>query len=201
MEAAFWNERYASARYAYGEAPNAFLAEVCAHLPPGGRVLCLAEGEGRNAVFLAGRGHRVTAIDQSEAGLVKARQLAAKHGVEIETVHADLGGHAIEPESWSGVVAIFAHVPPALRRRIHREAVAGLKPGGVFVLEAYAPAQLAYGTGGPKVPELLMALPDLREELDGLEMLIAREVERDVIEGDFHTGRGAVVQVVGRKKP
>lgn len=198
MEVSFWNERYAAPDYAYGEAPNAFLGEACVHLPEG-PVLCLAEGEGRNAVFLAARGHRVTAIDQSEIGLAKARRLAAKQGVEVETVHADLGDFRIEPESWGGIVAIFAHLPPPLRRRVHREAVAGLKPGGVFVLEAYAPAQLAYGTGGPKVPELLMALPDLREELTGLEMLLAREVERDVIEGSFHTGRGAVVQIVGRK--
>ena len=198
MEVSFWNESYAAPDYAYGEAPNAFLGEACVHLPEG-PVLCLAEGEGRNAVFLAARGHRVTAIDQSEIGLAKARRLAAKQGVEVETVHADLGDFRIEPESWGGIVAIFAHLPPPLRRRVHREAVAGLKPGGVFVLEAYAPAQLAYGTGGPKVPELLMALPDLREELTGLEMLLAREVERDVIEGSFHTGRGAVVQIVGRK--
>lgn len=200
MEVSFWNERYASPDYAYGEAPNAFLEEVCVHLPEG-PVLCLAEGEGRNAVFLATRGHPVTAIDQSETGLAKARRLAAKQGVEIVTVAADLGDYTIEPESWAGIVAIFAHLPPPLRRRIHRESVAGLKPGGVFVLEAYAPAQLTCGTGGPKVPELLMALPDLQEELTGLEMLIARETERDVIEGIFHTGRGVVVQIAGRKKP
>jgi SAM-dependent methyltransferase len=198
MDAGFWNERYAAGHYVYGEAPNAFLAEACAQIPAG-PVLCLAEGEGRNAVHLAHRGHRVTAVDLSPVGLDKAARLATKCGVEIATVHADLADYAIEPGAWAGIVAIFAHVPPSLRQRLHREAVAGLRPGGIFILEAYAPAQLGYDTGGPKVPELLMSLEDLRSELEGLELLVAREIEREVTEGVFHTGRGAVVQLVGRK--
>jgi len=91
------------------------------------------------------------------------------------------------------------NLPPALRRRVHRDVVAGLQPGGVFILEAYTPAQLALGTGGPKSPELLMTLADLREELSGLQFLIARELERDVIEGTGHAGRGAVVQILAKR--
>jgi hypothetical protein len=86
-----------------------------------------------------------------------------------------------------------------LRRRIHRAAAAGLQPGGAIILEAYTPAQLAFATGGPKSVELLMTLAGLREELSGLEFLIARELERDVVEGDGHTGRGAVVQILARR--
>lgn len=198
MDASFWNERYAAEHHVYGEEPNDFLREVASSIPEG-PVLCLAEGEGRNAVFLATLGHDVTAVDQSDVGLAKARRLAARRGARIETVHADLSDYAIQPEAWAGIVAIFAHVPPPLRRRIHREAVAGLKPGGVFILEAYAPAQLARGTGGPKAPELLMALADLKDELRGLDLLVAREVERDVSEGGFHTGVGEVVDVLGQK--
>ena len=198
MDAAFWNNRFAAPQYIYGEIPNAFVAEMASKIPAG-PVLCLAEGEGRNAVHLATFGHTVTAVDQSEAGLAKARRLAAARGVEIETVLADLGNFTIEPGVWSGIVATFAHLPPAIRRIVHAQAVRGLRPGGVFVLEAYTPAQLAFDTGGPKSPELLMTLANLRKEFAGLEFVIGREIERDVIEGDGHTGRGAVVQVLARR--
>ena len=198
MDAAFWNNRYAVAGHVYGEAPNAFVAEVASQISAG-PVLCLAEGEGRNAVHLATLGHRVTAVDQSEIGLAKARRLGGTRGVEIETVLADLANYAIAAGAWAGIVATFAHLPPALRRRVHRDVVAGLQPGGGFILEAYTPAQLALGTGGPKSPELLMTLADLREELSGLQFLIARELERDVIEGTGHAGRGAVVQILAKR--
>jgi SAM-dependent methyltransferase len=198
MDAAFWNNRFAAPQYIYGETPNVFVAEMASQIPVG-PVLCLAEGEGRNAVHLAILGHRVTAVDQSEAGLAKARQLATARGVEIETVLADLGNFTIEPGVWAGIIATFAHLPPAIRRQVHAQAVRGLRPGGVFVLEAYTPEQLAFDTGGPKSPDLLMTLAGLRDELAGLELLVGREVERVVIEGDGHTGRGAVVQILARR--
>ena len=196
MDAAFWNNRYATTQYIFGEEPNAFLAEMASYIPAG-PVLCLAEGEGRNAVHLATLGHRVTGVDQSDAGLAKARRLAGMRGVQIETVVSDLGNFEVEPGVWAGIVAIFAHLPPTIRRTIHAQAVRGLRPGGVFILEADTPAQLAFSTGGPKAPELLMNLVSLREELAGLKFLAAREIERDVIEGDAHTGRAAVVQILG----
>ena len=198
MDAAFWNDRYSAAHYVYGESPNRFLTEAAPQIPPGA-VLCLAEGEGRNAVYLASLGHPVTAVDQSEAGLAKARRLAAARGVAIETIVANLENFSIAPNTWAGIVAIFAHLPPPLRRRLHREIVSGLRPGGVFILEAYTPAQLILGTGGPKLPELLMTLAALRDELSDLDFLVARELERDVIEGLGHTGRGAVVQILARR--
>jgi SAM-dependent methyltransferase len=198
MDAAFWNNRYAAPGYVYGETPNVFLAEMALKIPAG-PVLCLAEGEGRNAVHLATLGHRVTAVDQSEAGLAKARRLAASRGVQIETVVADLENFTIEPVFWAGIVATFAHLPPAIRRKVHSQAGVGLRRGGVFILEAYTPAQLAFDTGGPKSLELLMTLASLREELSGLEFPVGREIEREVIEGDGHTGRGAVVQILARR--
>ena len=198
MDVAFWNERFSAAHYVYGETPNAFVAESAPQIPAG-PVLCLAEGEGRNAVHLAALGHRVTAVDQSEVGLAKARRLAKARGVKIETVAAGLENYSIARGAWAGIVATFAHFPPALRRQVHRAVAAGLQPGGVFILEAYTPAQLAFDTGGPKSPELLMTLAALREELAGLEFLVAREIERDVIEGGGHTGRGAVVQILARR--
>lgn len=193
-----WDRRYSAPGYFYGTEPNTFLADVAPAIPPG-PVLCLAEGEGRNAVHLATLGHAVTAVDQSAVGLAKAARLATTRGVQLRTVVADLADFAIAPEAWSAVVAIFAHLPPALRRRVLGAVSAGLAPGGFVVLEAYTPAQLAFGTGGPKDPALLVTLRDLRAELAGLEFLIGREIEREIVEGAGHTGRGAVVQVLARR--
>jgi SAM-dependent methyltransferase len=198
LDSAFWNERYAGTDYFYGTAPNDFLVSVVAEVPAG-PVLCLAEGEGRNAVFLAGRGHPVTAVDQAEAGLAKARALAQQRGVPLTAVAADLAEFAISPQAWAGIVAIFMHLPPALRRTVLAQAAAGLRPDGVFVMEAYRPAQLGYGTGGPRDVTLLPTLAELRTELRGLELIIGREIERDVREGGGHTGMSAVVQILARR--
>ncbi|ACB74726.1 class I SAM-dependent methyltransferase [Opitutus terrae] len=199
MDPSFWNARYSAADYVYGTAPNGFLVDCAAHIPSG-PVLCLGEGEGRNAVFLAGRGHAVTAVDQSEVGLAKARRLAAERGVSLATVVTDISDYAIAPGAWAAVVSIFFHLPPALRRRVHQQAAAGLQSGGVIILEAYTPAQIRFRTGGPvDSPELLMALSDLQEDFAGLELRIGRELEREVREGANHRGHGAVVQVLARK--
>lgn len=198
MESDHWNDRYRVEEYVYGTEPNGFVAESADRIPAG-PVLCLAEGEGRNAVFLAGLGHAVTAVDRSTAGVEKARQLARARGVRIEVVAADLAEFDLGKARWSGIMATFAHLPPELRRTVHRRVVEALAPGGILVLEAYAPGQVAYRTGGPKDPALLMSLEVLREEFEGLDLAVARETERDVIEGIGHTGRGAVVQVLGRK--
>lgn len=194
----FWDERFSAADYIYGTAPNTFVAAMAAQIPAG-PVLCLAEGEGRNAVHLAQLGHAVTAVDQSAIGLGKAARLAKERGVTLTTVVTDLADYTITPGTWAGVVVTFGHVPPQLRRTMHAQIVAGLRPGGVYILEAYTPAQLAFGTGGPKDVELLMTLAALREELAGLDFEHAVECERDVIEGTYHTGRGAVVQILARK--
>ncbi len=194
-----WDKRYAGDDYVYGTAPNVFLASVAERLPRG-PVLCLGEGEGRNSVFLATRGFEVTALDSSAVGLEKAQRLARAHEVEITTVHADLADFAIKPGRWATIVSIFCHVPAGLRAAIHRDVVSALPIGGAFVLEAYRPAQLDYGTGGPPTAELMMDLATLLPELDGLAFAHALETEREVIEGSLHTGLGAVVQLVGYKR-
>jgi len=194
-----WNERYSQPGFAYGTDPNAFLVSIAGRIPRG-RILSLAEGEGRNAVFLASLGCAVTAVDASDVGLAKASRLAAERGVAIDTVVADLARFRIEPGSWDGIVSIFCHLPKELRAAVHRAAVEGLKRGGIFVLEAYTPRQLAFGSGGPQSAELMMTLDDLRPELAGLDFIHARELERDVVEGRFHTGRASVVQVLGMKE-
>jgi len=193
-----WDQRYNEPGYAYGTAPNDFLVSVAERIPVG-RVLCLGEGEGRNAVYLAKRGYEVVAVDQSPVGLDKARRLAESQGVRIETVEADLGDFEITPGRYAGIVSVFVHLPPPLRARLHRDAVRGLRPGGALVLEAFTPAQLALGTGGPAVAEMMMDLETLRTEVAGLRLEIARELERHMDEGRYHRGRAAVVQVLGFK--
>ncbi|HNA28686.1 MAG TPA: class I SAM-dependent methyltransferase [Thiobacillaceae bacterium] len=193
-----WNERYSAEEYVFGTEPNDFLVEAARNIPPG-RVLCLGEGEGRNAVHLAGLGHDVLAVDAAMVGLAKANKLARSRGVTLRTRFADLGRFPIEPGSWDLIVSIFCHMPSEVRAGLHQRVAAGLKPGGLFILEAYTPRQLEFGTGGPPVAELMMTLAALREELAGLQFLHAVELDRDVLEGSLHTGRGAVVQVVARK--
>lgn len=193
-----WDQRFSGPAYAYGTEPNDFVASMAYRIPDG-PVLCLAEGEGRNAVFFAGLGRRVTAVDLSAVGLEKARRLAESRGVEIAVQVADLADYEIGQGAWAGIVATWAHLPPPVRSSVHARVAAGLRPGGVYVLEAYTPAQVAHGTGGPKEPSLCMTLADLRRELAGLEFLVGRECEREVREGIFHTGRSAVVQICARR--
>lgn len=193
-----WDERYSQPGFVYGTEPNEFLASVAARIPIG-PVLSLGEGEGRNAAFLASLGHRVLAVDQSEVGLAKARRLAAERGLTIETRAADLANFSIEPESWSGVVSIFCHLPRHIRVPLYASVVRGLRPGGVLVLEAYTPRQLERDTGGPKDPDMLMTRAAIEEELAGLEFMHVIELDREVREGAYHTGMASVVQVVARR--
>ncbi|MDH3455358.1 MAG: class I SAM-dependent methyltransferase [Gemmatimonadota bacterium] len=193
-----WDRRYAKPGFAYGTAPNGFLTFAAHHLPKG-RVLSLGEGEGRNAVYMAELGCDVTAVDASTVGLGKARRLASERGVSITTVVSDLSTYRIEPEQWDGVVSIFCHLPPDLRRRVHRDVVTGLRPGGVLLVEMYTVNQLALGTGGPPVADLLVRLSDLLQEFNLLSVILAREIEREVLEGRCHSGRSAVAQLIAQK--
>ena len=193
-----WDERYSSEAYAYGVEPNTFLSEMYDKLPSG-RILCLGEGEGRNAVWLAEQGSSITAVDISEIGLKKAHNLAKSRGVTIATVNANLADYEIESGQWDAIVSIFCHLPPDLRKDVHRRCVEGLRPGGAFLLEAYTPLQLKYKTGGPPTVEMMMDVPSLTTELAGLEFIHLQERVREVNEGDFHKGTGAIVQVLGKK--
>jgi SAM-dependent methyltransferase len=198
LNAEFWDRRYREDDWAYGTEPNDFLKAEAGRIPMG-EVLCLAEGQGRNAVHLAGLGYRVEAVDQSEAGLARAGLLAAQRGVPLRTRKADLAEFDLGRNRWQGIVSIFVHLPMPLRREVHRRAVAALAPGGVLLMETYAPEQIALGTGGPKEPGRLCSLQDLREDFQGLEWLIARELRREVREGRYHDGLAAVIQLLGRK--
>ena len=194
-----WDQRYSAAGFAYGSQPNEFLAAHVDAIPPG-PVLDLGCGEGRNAVFLAERGYTVTAVDQSAAGLRKAERLASERGVSITTVQADLGEFVFRPGHWAGIVSIFCHLPRALRRSLYPSVVQGLRqPDGVLLMEAYTPAQVGRGTGGPSDPDWMMSLDRLKDEIVGLDWVMAEEKEREVREGSYHTGPASVVQFIGRR--
>lgn len=190
-----FDERYALPGWAYGTEPNDFLREMAPRLPAG-PVLCLGEGQGRNAVHLAQLGHAVVAVDRSGVGLARAQELATSRGVTLTTIQADLATFELGRQQWQGILSIFCHLPSLVRRRVHRSIPGALAPGGVLLLETYGPAQLGRDTGGPKDPNFLPSLGELLEDLAPLTTAVAREVERDVHEGSFHTGRGSVIQVV-----
>lgn len=198
MSKHLWDERYSAADYLYGMEANDLVNDE-AHRIPSGRVLCLAEGEGRNAVFLARRGYDVTAVDFSAVALAKGERLARERGVSIALIEADLAGFDLGTDAWSGIVSIFAHTPREVRRRIHAAIPHALHPGGILILEAYRPAQLALGTGGPKDAARMPTLDELRAELAGLELVIARESDREIHEGRAHAGPSATVQIVARR--
>lgn len=201
MSTEMWDQRYGGPGFAYGEAPNDWLkqeADRLAHAA-GKKVLALAEGEGRNAVYLASLGLDVTGVDQSSVGLAKAQRLATERRVKISTKVADLSAYDLGVEKWDGIVSIWCHLPSKLRKDVHARVIKALKPGGWFILEAYAPGQIALGTGGPKDPDMLAGLDELKQELLALEWYEARALRRQVQEGGFHGGESEVVQLVGRK--
>lgn len=198
-----WNKRYNEAEYIFGTKPNDFLRDEFSKIPIGGSVLCLAEGEGRNAVFLAQQGYQVTATDMSEVGLNKALKLARDRGVDIITQVADLADYEFGEAKWDGIVAIWAHLPTAVRQYVHAQIAPALKPNGVFILEAYTEQQLTMdAVGGPPATqqERFGSLAVLRAELAELEEITGIEKQRMISEGKRHQGLSAVVQFIAKKK-
>ncbi len=192
-----WDDRYARDEYVYGTEPNSFLVGQASRLC--GPVLSLAEGEGRNAVFLASLGLDLLGVDSSSVGLAKARALAARRGVQIRTEVADLAEFDPGLNRYGAIVSIFAHLPSVIRTRLYPCLTEALLPGGLVVMESYSERQLGYGTGGPKDTDMLMTPDKLRAGFPSLDILLLQEVEREVVEGSFHTGLASVVQFVGRK--
>lgn len=205
--AQFWNDRYENAEvFAYGTEPNDFLKasidSKTINLPQGASCLCLAEGEGRNAVFLAKQGFNVVAVDNAEAGARKTEHLAQRNRVKVQTIVADLADLEYGKSRYDFIVGIFCHVPPPIRQRMLDEIPKALKPKGYVLFECYTPDQLKYNTGGPPSPEPMFSAKLLEESM-GMQLEIRRneELVRDVVEGEYHTGEGAVVQFIGQKRP
>ncbi|MDF0535790.1 class I SAM-dependent methyltransferase [Shewanella sp. A32] len=193
-----WDDVYSAEQYVYGSEPNEFLLAHSSDLPQG-RVLCIGDGEGRNSVYLARQGYQVTAVDLSAVGIAKAKKLAARYGVSVDYIQADLAQFSFGENQWDAIVSIFCHLPAPLRKRVHQQVIDGLKPGGVFLLEGYTPRQLQFGTGGPKAVEMLLDKDEVASELAALNMLHLQALDRQVIEGVKHTGTGAVLQLLAQK--
>ena len=197
---ASWDARYAGESYLFGTQPNRFLVACEPVFGPRGRALCVADGEGRNSVWLAGEGFEVDAFDPSPVAVEKARRLAAERGVSVHFAVADVDSWQWSESCYDVVAAIFIQfAPPDLRRRIFDRMACALRPGGLLLLEGYRLEQLAYGTGGPRCPAHLYSEELLRAELGAFELEQVRSYDAVLEEGPGHAGMSAVIDVVARR--
>ena len=195
----FWDSRFAGRDYAYGTEPNAFLAQQQALFQAGNRALAVADGEGRNGVWLAQQGLQVLAVDSSGVGLAKAQQLAHARGVSLNTELADLLTWQWPQAQYDYVVAIFIHFMPTHRERMHQAMLHALKPGGVLIMEAFHPDQLNYRSGGPPLREMLYTAEMLRADFAGAKISLMEETTTELAEGLYHRGPAAVVRLICRR--
>jgi 2-polyprenyl-3-methyl-5-hydroxy-6-metoxy-1,4-benzoquinol methylase len=195
-----WNRRFEGEEFLFGIEPNEWLREHVGTLPRGGRILCVADGEGRNSVWLARLGFTVDAFDIAGVGVAKARRLAAQHGVSVNFSVAEADAYAWPTARFDGVAAIFIQfADPAQRERLFARIMASLKPAGILILQGYTPKQLDYGTGGPPFASHLYTQEMLRSAFETFEILALREYEADVAEGSGHRGRSALIGLVARR--
>jgi SAM-dependent methyltransferase len=198
--AATWNRRFEGDDFHFGTEPNVWLKEHVDIWRPGGRILSVADGEGRNSVWLARRGFVVDAFDIADVGVAKARRLAARAGVSVNFTVSDCDAYPWPESAYDGVAAIFIQFAnPEQRQRLFRRIVASLKPGGSLILQGYTPKQLEYRTGGPPIPSHLYDQEMLRAAFEDLEILELSEYEADVNEGSGHKGRSALIGMVARR--
>lgn len=191
-----WDEKYAADHYHYGTEPNQLVRDALAGLPTG-RALFLAEGEGRNAVHAAALGHEVVAVDSSAEGRRKALALAAERGVTLTYLLGDVATTPWDDAPYDLAVLCFFHAEPAERARFHARTAAALRPGGRLVVVSFAKEQLGRGTGGPREPELLQDLDEVRGEFPGVAWERAERLEVVQREGPGHDGPAAVNLLVG----
>jgi SAM-dependent methyltransferase len=197
---AFWDGVYGGSRdHVYGTEPNAFLRAQATRLPLRGRALSVADGEGRNGVWLAGQGLSVLTVDLSPRGIDKARRLAAVRGVALDARHGDVLERPWGDERFDVVASIFLHSPPPVRPRLHGVLADALAPGGLLVLEAFHRRQLGRGSGGPPSVDLLFTADLLRADFAGLSILQLEEAEVVLDEGAKHRGPAEVVRLVARR--
>ena len=199
--AATWDARFSEAGYAFGTAPNAWLAGHRALFEPGKRALAVADGEGRNSVWLAQLGLRVDAFDISPVGVDKARKLAAGAGVNVDYQVTDCDNFGWTRQAYDYVVAIFIQfADPAMRARLFARMREAVKPGGLILLQGYTLKQLEYKTGGPGLAEHLYSAEQLRADFAGFELLELREDEARRSEGTRHIGPSALIGMVARRQ-
>ncbi len=195
-----WEARFAVPEYAFGKEPNYFLAACKALLPSSGRALAVADGEGRNGVWLAERGLDVVSIDFSPAAQKKARALAAERRVNVTVLHADVHGWDYPEAAFDVVVEIFTQFSSPAQRELKWAGMRRtLKPGGLLIVQGYTPKQLEYATGGPKQVENLYTRSMLEQAFGGFRDLTIVEEERELHEGTSHGGMSAVINLTARK--
>jgi cyclopropane fatty-acyl-phospholipid synthase-like methyltransferase len=195
-----WQQRYAAPGYLFGTAPNAFLAAHAHLLPKHGTALAIADGEGRNGVFLAEQGLDVLSVDLSPLAQEKAKKLAAERGVRLRTEQADLTAWTWPEAAYDVVAAIFFQfATPEERERIFAGIKRALKPGALLLLEGYTPKQLDYKTGGPSKIENLYTLALLEKSFADFAPLDIREYDAEIAEGEHHVGMSALIDLIGRK--
>jgi SAM-dependent methyltransferase len=195
-----WETRFASADYIFGTAPNTFLVAQAHRLPKSGRALVIADGEGRNGVWLAQQGLDVIAFDFSPSAQGKAQALARSRGVSITTELADIAGYDWPPDAFDVVIDIFTQVSdPAERAKKFAGIRRTLKPGGLLLLHGYRPEQIAYGTGGPKIAENMYTRALLEHEFASFTRIEIEEYDTEMHEGTAHSGMSAVIDLVGWK--
>ena len=195
-----WDERFTGEHYVFGEKPNAFLVRHTPLLASGSRILVPGDGEGRNGVWLARMGMDVLSVDSSAVGLGKAKQLAGRHGVSIETEVADLTTWAWPVSTFDAVVAIFLHLPPQTCPDIHAAMLRALKPCGLIILQAFRPEQLGYASGGPKDVSWLYTSAMLAADFADADILLNDEELVTLDEGPSHRGPAATVGLVARRR-
>ena len=200
MASDFWDERYSGADYKFGTEPADFVARNAYRVAPGERVLSIADGEGRNSVYLAERGAQVTGMDGSGVAIEKARKLAALRGVTVSLTQADITRWDWTPGAFDVVLGVFFQfAPPAMRADIFNGLAQTLAPGGLLLLHGYAPRQLGYGTGGPPVADNLWTIELMRESFAGFDVIEARDYDAEISEGTGHRGKSALIDFVARK--
>jgi SAM-dependent methyltransferase len=196
---AFWDERFAGDTYRYGTEPNRFLSEHAHDFGEGLRVLMPGDGEGRNGVYLAKLGHKVTIVDVSKRGIEKSEALAERRGVEIVTVHANLQDWEPPTARFDLIGCFYLHLHPDIWGPVQDKLIRALKPGGVVIFEAFGLDQLKYGSGGPGNPDMLMSPEKLRKAYAGFTFELLEEKVIELGEGEGHKGEGAVVRMIARK--
>ena len=194
-----WNERFKSEEYYYGEEPNVFIQQQAFRLEPCQKVIAFAEGEGRNAVFLAKRNLEVTAIDYAESGLQKAKKLAQKHGVDIHTKKIDLMVEDVASDEYDAAIMVFGHFHKNVQTMVLNKMKKAIKPKGILMLEVFSKEQLKYGTGGPPELEMLYEPKDILAWCEGHEVIHFFYGEQERVAGKVHNGLAHIIQLVLRK--
>jgi len=199
-----WDERYSAPGFAYGKEPNDFFKEWLLKCKPGA-ILMPADGEGRNGVFAAANGWQVTSFDQSDAGRVKALQLAKEKNVTIHYLVGELEQLQFEKESFDAIGLIYAHFSAEQKKSYHSKLNEYLKPGGIIIFEAFSKDHLPYKkidpkVGGPDDIDILYSIEEIQTDFPNYVPLLLAEEDIFLEEGDYHIGKGSVIRFVGRKK-